>query len=115
MQFGKEAFTSPELIANTIKYLSKNHMFNNIFVNPIGFFNIWFFRLFGLLGPISKLIKSPSDTVALNRSNVYTYRTKDYIMATAQQYGTDTCAFQQHIFSATLDRTISLFTTWPSK
>ena len=115
MQFGKEAFTSPELIANTIKYLSKNRMFNNIFVNPIGFFNIWFFRLFGLLGPISKLIKSPSDSVALNRSNVYAYRTKDYIMATAQQYGIETCAFQQHIFSATLDKTISLFTTWPSK
>ncbi len=115
MQFGKEAFTSPELIANTIKYLSKNHMFNNIFVNPLGFFNILFFKLFGLMGPISKLIKSPSDTVALNRSNVYAYRTKDYIMATAQQYGTGTCAFQQHIFSATLDRTISLFTTWPTK
>jgi len=115
IQLGKEAFTSPELIANTLKYFSKNKMFGNSFIHAIGFVNIWFFRLLGLSGFVSKLIRSPSDTVALNRSNVYTYRTKDYIMATAQQYGTDTCAFQHHVFSATLDRSISLFTTWPTK
>lgn len=115
IQFGKEAFSSPELLANTVKYLSKNHMLNNSFLYPFGFFNIGVFRLFGLLGPISKMVKSPSDTVALNRANVYTYRTKDYIMATAQQYGTGTCAFQQHIFSATMHPSFSLFTTWPTK
>ncbi|MEI6578405.1 MAG: hypothetical protein WCN92_02945 [Eubacteriales bacterium] len=115
IQLGKEAFTSPEIIANSLAYFSKNRMFSNKFFHPIGFVNILFFRLLGLTGPISKLVKSPSDTVALNRANVYTYRTKNYIIATAQQYGTDTCAYQHHIFSATLDRTISLFTTWPSR
>lgn len=115
MQFCKEAFTAPELLANTVKYLSKNKMFNNSFLNPIGYLNIGFFRLLHLLGPLSKLIKSPSDYSALNRANVYAYRTKDYIMATAQQYGTGTIAYQQHIFSATLDRSLSLFTTWPGK
>ncbi len=115
MQFGKEAFTSPELIANTEKYLVKTKMFNNMFMNPLGFINISFLKLFHLLAPMSKMLKSPSDTVALNRANVYAYRTKDYIMATAQQYGTDTCAFQQHIFSATLHQSLSLFTSWPSK
>lgn len=115
MQFGKEAFTAPPLLANTVKYLSKNKMFNNSFLNPIGFVNIGFFRYLGLLGPLSKLAKSPSDHSALNRANVYACRTKDYIMATAQQYGTGTCAYQQHIFSATLDRSLSLFTTWPAK
>lgn len=115
MQFGKEAFTSPELIANTEKYLVKTKMFNNMFMNPLGFINISFLKLFHLLAPMSRMLKSPSDTVALNRANVYAYRTKDYIMATAQQYGTDTCAFQQHIFSATLHQSLSLFTSWPSK
>ena len=115
MQFCKEAFTAPQLLANTIKYLSRNNMFNNSFLNPIGYLNIGFFRLLHLLGPLSKLIKSPSDYSALNRANVYAYRTKDYIMATAQQYGAGTIAFQQHIFSATLDRSLSLFTTWPGK
>lgn len=115
MQFGKEAFTAPPLLANTIRYLSKNKMFNNSFLNLMGFLNIGFFRLFHLLCPLSKLIKSPSDHSALNRANVYAYRTKDYIMATAQQYGTGTVAYQQHIFSATLDRSLSLFTTWPGK
>ena len=115
MQFCKEAFTKPELIANTVKYLSKNKMFNNSFMNPIGFMNIGVLRLFGLLGPLSRLIKSPSDHSALERANVYAYRTKDYIMATAQQYGVGTVAFQQHVFSATLDRSLSLFTTWPGK
>lgn len=115
MQFCKEAFTAPPLLANTVKYLAKNKMFNNAFLNPMGYLNIGFFRLFHLLGPLSKLIKSPSDHSALDRANVYAYRTKDYIMATAQQYGTGTVAYQQHIFSATLDRSLSLFTTWPAK
>lgn len=113
-QMGMEAFTNPEVFHNTIRYLARNKLFTNSFLHPIGFTNIGLFRCLRLYPAISRLSRTPSNATALNRTNVCAYRTKDYSMATAQENGINTCAYQQHVFSATFDNTVSLFTTWPS-
>ncbi len=115
MQLAMEAFTNPEIISNTMAYIDKNDMLQNEFVNEFKIINIGFLKTFNLLPFVSRTIRPVTDGVAIQRANTYTYRTDDYMMATAQNYHPGEFADQQHIWTATLGYDFNVFTTHPAK
>ncbi len=114
-QFGCEAFTNPEVVTNTLQYLNRHRMFRNKFVNPFRFINITFLKLLKVPRFISSKFELMTHGIALNRGNVYSYRTKYYILSTAIAYGVDGCGAQEHVWSANISPDLALYTTHPAK
>lgn len=115
MQWAMEAFTNPEIIGNTMKYIDNNNMFSNEFLNDFKMININFLKYANLLPTVSRVLNPKTNGVAIQRANTYTYRTEDYMLATAQAHHPGEFADQQHIWSATLGYEFSVFTTHPAK
>jgi len=110
-----EAFTNPEIIGNTMKYIDSNDMFSNEFLNDFKMINISFLKYTNLLPLVSRVLNPKTDGVAIQRANTYTYRTEDYMLATVQNHHPGEFADQQHVWSATLGYEFSVFTTHPAK
>lgn len=115
MQFNMEAFTNPAVIANTMAYIAKHDMFTNDFLNDFKLINLWPLRAFGLLGFVSQALKPATNGVAIERSNVYTYKTDYYSLNNAQAYQPGEYADQQAVSSINLTNYLSVFTTQPAK
>lgn len=115
MQLNMEAFTNSEVIGNTLRYMTKNRMFQNGFLNDFKMVNLSLLKWTGLIGPVSKLLNPATNGVAIQRANVYTYKTKDYAMSTAQDYHPGDYGDQQHIFTANLSNDLSVFITQPAR
>ena len=115
MQWAMEAFTNPEIIGNTMRYIDDNNMFSNEFLNDFKMININFLKYSNLLPTVSRVLNPKTNGVAIQRANTYTYRTEDYMLATAQSHHPGEFADQQHIWSATLGYEFSVFTTHPAK
>ncbi|MBN2852991.1 MAG: hypothetical protein JXQ23_09695 [Clostridia bacterium] len=113
MQWVMEAFTNPEVVSNSIKYISRNNMFTNKFLNDFKLINISFLKIFNLLPTVSKLLNPVTNGVAIERANTYTYKTSDYMVSTAQNYHPGGFADQQHVFSVTITDELSLFHSHP--
>ena len=75
MQMGMEAFSNPEVIDNSIRYLNENKLFENEFLNDFKLVNLWPLTLTKTLGPISSLLNPSTNGKAIQRANVYTYQT----------------------------------------
>ncbi len=115
MQWAMEAFTNPEVIQETMTYIHKNQMLSNEFLNDFRWIDLSILRWTKLLPTISKQLNMVTDGVAIQRANTYTYRTDDYMMATAQAYHPGEFGDQQHIWTATIDGEVSIFTIHPAK
>jgi|GEM_PF-193540 len=115
MQMGMEAFTNPEIIDNSIKYISKNKMFTSTFLNDFKIVNLWPLTAFHLLGAVSNGLHPSTDGKAIERANVYTYKTENYSMSTAQNYQPGEYSDQQSISSVNLSNRVSVFTSQPAK
>jgi hypothetical protein len=115
MQWNMEAFSNPEVVANTINYMSKHNMFTNEFLNDFKMVNLWPLRAFNLLGMVSSTLKPSTNGVAIERANVYTYKTEHYSMHTAQAYQAGEYADQHAVSSINLSNQVSVFTTQPAK
>jgi hypothetical protein len=115
MQFDMEAFSNAAVIDNTIRYIAKNGMFTNEFLNDFKLVNIWLIRATNSLGAVSRLLHPSTDGIAIERANVYTYKTADYSMSTAQGYQVGEYADQHAINQTNLSNQISVFTTQPAK
>jgi hypothetical protein len=92
-------------------------------------FNWWRNDFFGEFLPFKKLIKIGKRIKLTNlislvfkkdlsrhtreENNIYTYRTKDYMLSTSQNYRKGYGADQHHIWQATLDEEAVCFTTHP--
>lgn len=114
-QMGNESFTNPEVIENTLKFLSRNKMFRNIFVNPFRFINIKLLRLLRVPELLSKKFELMPNGVALQRGNVYCYRNAHYTLTTAIKHGVDMCGAQGHIWTANLAPDLAVYTTNPAR
>ncbi len=114
MQWAMEAFSNPEVIENSMAYIKKNDMFSNTFLQGFKQVDTDDLKKRGLLSKLSKTLRPVTNGSAIQRANTYTYRTPDYMLATAQAYHPGTCGCQQHIWAATLSEEVSLFTTHPS-
>lgn len=114
MQLAMESFTNAEVISNTVEYIDRNNMFSNKFLHDFKLVNIGFIKSFGLLSPVSRLLKPVSDGVAIQRANTYTYKTPNFMLTSAQAYHPGTYGDQQHLWNATLSERLSIFTTHPA-
>jgi hypothetical protein len=113
LQWGMEAFTNPEVIENTLRYVERHHLFSNAFLEKLRTVDFTLLRKAGLLPWLSKFIDPISNGIPLQRANTYTYRTKDYLLASVQHYHPGTLNDQHHAWSATLSPQLSIFTVHP--
>ncbi len=114
MQFASEAFTNPEVIANTVRYAHKRDLFTNEFLYDLRIVDIGFLKAFGLLPAVSRLLEPMHDGVAIQRANTYMYRTPDFAMSTAQAYHPGMPGDQQSLFSLTVNNDVNIFLQNPA-
>ncbi|NCA66680.1 MAG: hypothetical protein EOM87_01300 [Clostridia bacterium] len=115
MQLGMEVFTDYRAVNNTIMYIRKNGMLTNTFVAPFRYINSILLIKTGILKALTKRLPMLPNGAALQRANIYTYKTSDYCMSTAQRYGVGGFCGQQHIWSLNITDELSIFTTQPAK
>lgn len=114
-QFGAEAFTNPEVIENTLRYLNRHKMLRNKFVNPFRLINIKLLRLLQVPRFISARFAPMTNGIALGRGNVYCYRNRYYALTTAVAHHVDSCGAQEHIWSANIAPDLAIYTTHPAR
>ena len=115
MQMGMEAFSNSEVIDNSIKYLRKNKLFKNEFLNDFKLVNLWPLTLTKSLGALSGILNPSTDGKAIQRANVYTYRTEYYSMSTTQEHFAGDYADQHHISVSTVSGDISVYNAQPMR
>ena len=115
MQWAMEAFSNAPVVDNSIRYVERNDMFHNQFLQGFQMIDITPVREFGLLPLAVFLLRPQSNGSAIQRANTYTFRTPGYMIATSQAYHPGTFGDQHHIWTATLSEEVSLFTTHPAK
>ncbi|MEI6578407.1 MAG: hypothetical protein WCN92_02955 [Eubacteriales bacterium] len=99
MQWAMESFSNPETINNTLAYCRKYNLFNNENFKILWFFNATLLRRVGLLPAVSKSLNPYSNGTALQRANMYIYKTPYYLQATTQRYYPNTHGNQQHLWT----------------
>lgn len=115
MQTGMEAFSNEEVIDNSIKYLNKNKLFSNEFLNDFKLVNLWPLTTTKSLGTISGILKPSTNGKAIQRANVYTYQTPYYSMSTTQEHFAGDYADQHHINLSTISGDISVYHNQPMR
>ncbi|NMA95874.1 MAG: hypothetical protein GX974_07530 [Clostridiales bacterium] len=109
-----ESFTNPESIDMALKIFNEWNLYENNFLADLKMINYKILRKSGLLPFIIRLLNPVTQGIAIQRANTYTYKTKDYMLSTAQGYHPGEFADQQHIWQATLSDSVTVFTTHPS-
>ena len=115
MQTGMEAFSNPEVINNSIKYLNKNKLFNNEFLNDFKLVNLWPLTATKSLGVLSKALNPSTNGKAIQRANVYTYQTPYYSMSTTQAHFAGDYADQHQINISNISNDISVYNSQPMR
>ncbi|NQT58856.1 MAG: hypothetical protein HQ557_07740 [Bacteroidetes bacterium] len=117
MQWGMQAYTNPNVFANTVKYIDKQALFSNDIFSSLKSVNFMLLKLPGMLNLLSRIGKPQTNGIAMQRGNIYTYRTEDYSLATVQNYHPGTYGDRQLIWQAYLgdgDGDTRIFTTHPA-
>jgi len=114
MQLASEAFTNPEVIGNTIKYVDRTSMFSNEFLYDFNLINLGFLKTFNLTPTVSRILEPMFDGTAIQRANTYMYRTPDYAMSTAQAYHPGTYGDQHSLFSLNINNDFNIFNQQPA-
>ena len=115
MQMGMEAFSNAEVIDNSIKYLRQNKLFRNEFLNDFKLVNLWPLTLTKTLGALSGILNPSTDGKAIQRANVYTYRTAYYSMSTTQEHFAGDYADQHQINVSTISGDITVYNAQPMR
>lgn len=108
-----EAFTNKESINMTMKIFNAWNLKENNFLRDLESVNIPIIRKLGLLPLVVKILNPATQGVAIERANTYTYKTDSYMLSTAQKYHPKKFGDQQHIWQATMNDKISVFSTHP--
>ncbi len=114
MQWAMESFSNPEVIENTMDYMNKADMYSNEFLHDLKDFNLDLLRITGAMPAISNYLNPVTNGTAIQRANTYTYKTPDYMLASAQAYHPGSFGDQQHLWNATLSHEVSVFVTHPA-
>ena len=112
-QMGAEAFTNPEVIENTIKYIRENKMYKSSFLGVFRFLELTVLKGISWRKFSSKHYILPHG-IAMGRGNIYTYRTPYYTLSTSICKNTDMCGTQDHEWCANIGENLALFTTHPA-
>ena len=112
-----EAYLHPRTIANTLKMFDTCNWWENSFLSEFKSYR-------GVLKTLNAVHGLPLLARALERDvcrntreevNIYTYKTPDYMLSTAQDYRKGYGGDQQHIWQATLGQDAVCFTTHPAR
>jgi hypothetical protein len=109
-----EAFTNTHSVNLTIDIFRKWKLHTNEFLKDIKIIDIPLIRELNLLPLIIKLLNPATQGIAIQRANTCTYKTKHWMLSTAQNHHPQEFGDQQHIWQATLEGGISVFTTHPA-
>ncbi len=108
-----EAFTNPESVNLTLRIFRAWKLKTNDFLKNITIMDMPVLKQLGLMPWMIRLLNPVTQGIAIQRANTYTYRTKHYMLSTAQQHHPGAFGDQQHIWQASLPGAISVFTTHP--
>ncbi len=108
-----EAFSNPESAEQTVNMWRKWQLQKNKFLSSIRYMDIPVIKHLGLLPLLVRILNPVTQGLAIQRANTYTYRTKHFMLSTAQQYHPGSFGDQQHIWQATVGKGVSVFTTHP--
>ena len=112
-----EAYLHPRTIANTICMFDTCNWWENSFLNDFKPYR-GLLKLIGAVGGLPLLARAFERDVCRNTReevNIYTFKTPDYMLSTAQDYRKGYGGDQQHIWQATLGADAVCFTTHPAK
>ncbi len=112
-----EAYLHPRTIANTLDMFDRCNWWENDFFRPVRPYRglLRFLRATGGLSPLARLLERDICRNLRDEVNIYTYRTPDYMLSTAQDYRKGYGGDQQHIWQATLGPDAVCFTTHPAR
>lgn len=114
MRLGMGAVTNPEIINLSIKLLKKNkQLYQNDFLAWLRYYYSPLLYKFRLMNKLSSKFNFYNNRMALEESNVYTYRNKYFKMSTNQGYKMNSLGSQQNTMVVTLPRGITIYTTHP--
>lgn len=115
MQLGGGAFSNPEVVRNSLAFVRKNRMFSNAFLADLRFLDITLLKWLHLEPAAIRLANPQSNGVAMQRGNIYTYRTDDYSLFSIQNYHPGTYGDQHHVAGMNVGGAFGIFHTHPSR
>ncbi len=110
-----EAYTHPRTIGLMVRMLDAYGWWENRFFAPFRRHRRWIevaHRLY-LLPLVARVFERDLTRNMRPEANIYTYRTPDYMLSSAQNYRKGYGGDQQHVWSATLGPQAICFTTHP--
>jgi hypothetical protein len=113
----QETYFHPRTANLFYKMMNKFSWWNNYFFQPLRKYKSFlrFLYLFRLLPTIGRIFKHDICRNTREEVNIYTYRTPDYMLSSAQDYKKGFGGDQQHIWQATLGPNAVCFTTHPAR
>lgn len=112
-----EAYLHPLTIANTLEMFDTCNWWENSFLSDFKPYR-GLLKTLNIVGGLPLLARFLERDICRNTReevNIYTYRTPDYMLSTAQDYRKGYGGDQQHIWQATLGPDAVCFTTHPAK
>lgn len=112
-----EAYTHPLTIELFVEMLDAYRWWDNSFFQPFKDYEglIKLARALGLMPALAGLLEEDLTRNLRPEANLYTYRTPDYMLSTAQDFRKGYGGDQHHIWQATLGPEAVCFTTHPAK
>lgn len=108
-----EAFTNAESVELTLDIFRSWGLKTNDFLRDLAVLDRPLVRAFHLLPLAVRALNPATQGIAIQRANTYTWKTPRYMLSTAQAYHPGEFGDQQHIWQATLEGGLSVFTTHP--
>ncbi len=112
-----EAYLHPKTISNTTRMFDTCNWWENSFLSPFKPFRglLKTLNVMGGLPLLARFVERDACRNTREEVNIYTYKTPDYMLSTAQDYRKGYGGDQQHIWQATLGADAVCFTTHPAK
>jgi hypothetical protein len=110
-----EAYTHPRTVMLTLKMFDAFRWWENQFFKPFKMFR-WLIeplRHLRLMPLLCRLLEKDLCRNTREEVTIYTYKTPDYLISSAQDYRRGYGGDQQHIWQATMSPTAVVFTTHP--
>jgi hypothetical protein len=108
-----EAFTHPESIEMTMAMFQAWKLETNNFLHDLKMVQMPILRKLHLLPFLVKVLNPATQGVAIQRANIYTYRTKHFLLSSQQRYHPGEFGDQQHLWQLTLPEGLTIFSTHP--
>jgi hypothetical protein len=112
-----EAYFHPQVVNSFVKMANRYSWWENQLFQPLakrkGLFKTM--HMLRLLPLFTRLFEEDLSRTTREQANLYTYRTPEYMLSSAQDYHKGYGGHQQHLWQATLGRGAVCFTTHPAR